>query len=522
MRTHVREMHAHYYCFAGLCAYTWQRASSAIAAGTREFGQGAALAAFVPFPYPCMVTRGASLVLPLALVVAFAMPARARADEEVKPAAPSNPAALQQATQKARFKALVAKAERERRAGRLAEAAEAYAEAFELEQDPLVAGRLGVLLVELGNPTEAADLLLDGIERATDAPAAEREKFLKAYDTARARVGRVEVTVSEAHAEISLDGVVKQTDGITGFTMFLPPGEHELRAKLKGFEDGVVHFTASKGGTLRVELTLLPLPSFKPIEPLERLLRRPRVREPAVNLEEPPNDESAAREPIAGGVVEEQKKGGPRGSVSGGPVVVFGVASWQPAVGAVIAGSLRPNEYVSLGVEARGAWLTSGVGGRQNQRDDSRGARERLRTLAMVLRLCPRPLGRHQRGLYRYQLSTRVLHFRNARARGAPRRQGEPDKLLQHAGRRGWAGVDHRPVRHFRLGGCRRSAPCDVQCTANGWVGVLSHDQSAERTRSGLVVHDGRVLGTLRCGDREMQSRRAFSRSRVSRCRRRR
>ncbi|MRG98463.1 hypothetical protein [Polyangium spumosum] len=309
-----------------------------------------------------MVKRRAWLVL----LVALSAPLQAHADEDTKPAPPpSNPAALQQATQKARFKALVAKAERERRAGRLAEAATAYADAFELEQDPLVAGRLGVLLVELGNPTEAADLLLDGIERATDAPAAERERFLKAYDTARARVGRVEVTVSEAHAEISLDGVVKQTDGITGFTMFLPPGEHELRAKLKGFEDGVVHFTASKGGTLRVELTLLPLPSFKPIEPPERLLRRRRVREPAVNVDEPPNDEPA-REPIVGGVIgEEQKKRGTRGSVSGGPVVVFGVASWQPAVGAVIAGSLSPNEYVSLGLEARAAWLTSGVEGAQ-------------------------------------------------------------------------------------------------------------------------------------------------------------
>ncbi|TKC97953.1 hypothetical protein [Polyangium fumosum] len=305
-----------------------------------------------------MMNRG----LWLALLVALSAPMRAYADEDTKPAPPlSNPAALQQATHMARFTALVAKAERERRAGRLAEAATAYAEAFEIEQDPLVAGRLGVLLVEFGNPTEAADLLLDAIERATDAPAAEREKFLKAYDTARAQVCRVEVTVSEAHASISLDGVVKQSDGITGFTMFIPPGEHELRAKLKGFEDGVTSFTASKGGTLRVELTLLPVRPFVPIEPPLRLKRlRPEL---AVTLEEPPNDEPA-REPIVGGVVGEEQKKSTRGSVSAGPVVVFGVASWQPAIGAFVAGGLRVNEYVSLGLEARAAWLVSGVQGR--------------------------------------------------------------------------------------------------------------------------------------------------------------
>ncbi|MDI1432825.1 hypothetical protein [Polyangium sorediatum] len=299
----------------------------------------------------------------LVLLVALSAPMRAYADEDTKPAPPpSNPALLQQATHKARFTALVAKAERERRAGRLAEAATAYAEAFEIEQDPLVAGRLGVLLVEFGNPTEAADLLLDAIERATDAPAAERKTFLKAYDTARARVCRVEVTVSEAHTQISLDGVVKQSDGITGFTMFIPPGEHELRAKLKGFEDGVTSFTASKGGTLRVELTLLPVRAFVPIEPPLRLKRlRPEL---AVNLEEPPNDEPA-REPIVGGVAGEEQKKSARGSVSAGPVIVFGVASWQPAIGAVVAGSLRPNEFVSLGLEARAAWLTSGVRGRK-------------------------------------------------------------------------------------------------------------------------------------------------------------
>jgi hypothetical protein len=52
---------------------------------------------------------------------------------------------------------------------------------------------------------------------------------------------------------------------------------------------------------------------------------------------------------------------GLRGFVGAGPVVVFGVASWMPAVGAALSGGMRFNDYVSIGLEARAAWLTTGV-----------------------------------------------------------------------------------------------------------------------------------------------------------------
>lgn len=44
-------------------------------------------------------------------------------------------------------------------------------------------------------------------------------------------------------------------------------------------------------------------------------------------------------------------------------MTVFGVASWDPAVGGVLGGRLSPNEYLSFGLEGRAAWLTSGVAG---------------------------------------------------------------------------------------------------------------------------------------------------------------
>jgi hypothetical protein len=42
-------------------------------------------------------------------------------------------------------------------------------------------------------------------------------------------------------------------------------------------------------------------------------------------------------------------------------VTVFGVASWSPAVGGVVGISVKPKEFLSLGVEGRAAWLTTGV-----------------------------------------------------------------------------------------------------------------------------------------------------------------
>lgn len=107
------------------------------------------------------------------------------------------------------------------------EAALAYSDAFDLRRDPRVGGRLGVVLVQLDNAVVAADLLMNALERASDASPDERLEFFKAYEIARSRVCRLEVTVSEAHARISLDGRVTQPDGVTAFAMFVPPGEHD-------------------------------------------------------------------------------------------------------------------------------------------------------------------------------------------------------------------------------------------------------------------------------------------------------
>ncbi|MDI3284801.1 PEGA domain-containing protein [Polyangium sp. 15x6] len=300
--------------------------------------------------------------LGVALVVLLGLTATALADEP-REASPVPPDALEDAAKKARFTSYVIDGDRARAAGRATAAARAYAAALDVRHDPLIAGRLGVLLVQLGKPVDAADLLLDAIQRATNATAEERQGFLKAYDAARAEMTWVDVTISHAGTKLTLDGEPRNRDGFSALSMFVAPGEHELRARLDGYEDAVETFTARKGQEMRVTLTLRALP--EPLPPPLKLRRENPRRPDLSSLDEPPEDEPPSREPIVGGVTGEQKKAGLRGSVSGGPIVVFGVASWSPAVGAMIAGSLRPNDYVSLGLEARAAWLTSGVEGGQ-------------------------------------------------------------------------------------------------------------------------------------------------------------
>ncbi|TKD09915.1 hypothetical protein [Polyangium fumosum] len=299
------------------------------------------------------------LVVVAIALVGIASPAAA---DEPRAAPPVPPDALADAATHATFAAHVIDGDDARVAGRKTAAARSYAAALAVRHDPLIAGRLGVLLVELGRPVDAADLLLDAIQRASSASSDERQGFLKAYDAARAEVAWIDVTISHVGAKLTLDSEPRNKSGFSALSMFVTPGEHELRATLDGYEPAVVIFTARKGEQRTITLTLRELP--KPLPPPERLLRRRDV-DRAYTVEEPREDEPARREPIVGGVVGQEKKPGLRGTIGAGPVVVFGVASWSPAVGGVLAGSLRPNEYVSIGVEGRAAWLTSGVQGGQ-------------------------------------------------------------------------------------------------------------------------------------------------------------
>ncbi|MDC0746146.1 PEGA domain-containing protein [Polyangium mundeleinium] len=256
------------------------------------------------------------------------------------------------------FQAFAQLGDHERVAGRLREAARAYRQALNVRSDPLVAGRLGLVLVEGGRPEDATELLLYALHQApatTPAERAERRRFFEAHEVARAHGSWVEVIVSHAGARVTVDGVDRNAVGRSAFWTFVAGGEHEIRATLDGFEEAVVTFTAVKGKDMKVSVPLtartveeapaIHVPEKAPIVTLPVVVSGPGF--------------TKQEDPFA-----EADKKGMRGYVEAGPVVVFGVASWSPAVGLAVGGGIRPNEHVSLGIEARAAWLTTGVADR--------------------------------------------------------------------------------------------------------------------------------------------------------------
>lgn len=294
----------------------------------------------------------------IAALLAFSAPARADThDQEI----PTPPEAMLDAAREAEFLANVAIGDRERAAGHVPEAALAYARALQIRKDPVVGGRLGVLLVQAEKYAQAADLLSIALKYA-HAPTAEREAFFRAHEIARQHGAWVDVVVSEAGAAVALDGEARNPGKYSAFSIFVIAGEHRLTAVLEGFYDATVPFTVRAGENMRVEIELRSL--FKRLE-RENKPRNVAFTNVSTNVYGDPNY-NPKEDPTYG----EPKSTKPKdaadsrlihGFVFAGPVVVFGVASWMPAVGAVVGGAWRPNEYFSLGLEGRAAWLTVGV-----------------------------------------------------------------------------------------------------------------------------------------------------------------
>jgi hypothetical protein len=291
----------------------------------------------------------------IAALLAFSAPARADThDQEI----PTPPETMLDAAKEAEFLANVAIGDRERAAGHVPEAAIAYARALHIRKDPVVGGRLGVLLVQAEKYAQAADLLSIALKYA-QAPAAEREAFFRAHEIARRHGAWVDVVVSEAGAAVALDGEARNLGKYSAFSIFVLAGEHRLTAVLEGFYDATVPFTVRARENMRVEIELRSL--FKRLE-RDKKPRNIASTATSTNVYGDPNYNPKEDPTHEDPKVTKPKGASPtHGSIFAGPVVVFGVASWMPAVGAVVGGSWRPNQYFSLGLEGRAAWLTVGV-----------------------------------------------------------------------------------------------------------------------------------------------------------------
>jgi len=254
--------------------------------------------------------------------------------------------------------------------GRYEEAAIAYKEALKIHPHPVIRGRFGLVLVKLGHPDKAAEELHDAFEHGQGVTAQERREVGAAFDKAKAATTWVTVNVSQMGANVTCDGAPWNPNGFASFWAFAMPGEHTLRATLDGYEEAVETFTAKPGDEITISLKLVPHVKLEPISEDEPILRKKRKFPPHLGSSNiiGASDYDCKEDPSCGEPKETKpikKKTGPRFSVNGGVVTVFGVASWNPAVGAVVGVAVKPKEFFSLGLEGRAAWLTTGVGGGQ-------------------------------------------------------------------------------------------------------------------------------------------------------------
>lgn len=272
----------------------------------------------------------------------------------------------------ARFNLLVKTGDLARLSGRHNEAATAYKAALDIHRHPAIRGRLGLVLVKLGHFDQAAEELHEALEHGQGVALQERREVAAAFDKAKASTTWVTVNVSHLGAKVTCDGVLWNTEkGFASFWRFAMPGEHTLRARLDGLEDAVATFTAKPGEEITISLKLEPLKlsaltefsadvaknqndtrTFPPYLPTSNIVNDPNY-DPR---EDPSYGEPKEKPPV-------KKKTGTRVSVNGGVVTVLGVASWNPAVGGVVGVTVKPNEFLSLGLEGRAAWLTTGIAG---------------------------------------------------------------------------------------------------------------------------------------------------------------
>ena len=219
------------------------------------------------------IARTGALAIALA---AMTLGATATAQSDETPKAPDkNAAAIRDAV---RFSELARKGDSARAASKYSEAVIAYTEALAIRDDPTIAGRLGLILLDAEMPTKAADFLLDAVERGNSTPGnqAERLRFFLAYDKARAEVCWLEISVSPVGASVFIDDEEKLSSADAESYIFIRPGLRKIRAHLAGHEDVTVEVMAEKGGNAKVALKLnssdappLLKPESKPIAILQ-------------------------------------------------------------------------------------------------------------------------------------------------------------------------------------------------------------------------------------------------------------
>ena len=287
-------------------------------------------------------------------------------------APPPSPEAIAEA-----WKALVDVGDKARARGRVQEALTAYRQARALREDPELMGRMGLYLLELDNPIGAGSFLLNAIERGAGKSPQEKEKLVRGFVAVRARICMVAVHGNVYDAKVDINGRSVSENLGANFRRFEGAGRLVVVGHSEELGEARADVDCPAGGEADVylrwklpERAPLPAPTVPAVEvvpstppaPLAVTKRLPPKVAPIVEYSK--QEDPYAYEETKDSIDEARGKTPPtRGVVVGGPVVVFGAATWAPAVGFSVAGGVRPNRYVSFELEARAAWLAGDVKG---------------------------------------------------------------------------------------------------------------------------------------------------------------
>lgn len=248
------------------------------------------------------------------------------------------------------FGALVKKGDQARIAGKWLDALEAYKKALEIHDDPLVSGRLGLVVLEFREYDVAAIQLLRAIERGAGVNDAERTRFFRAFLVAQKETCRLDVILVQTGMKLEIDGE-SRLEGRHDSWTFVKAGKHKLHASLEGFEDQTIEIDAPKGGQLPIKIEL------RPIKPAEGPAKEP---EP-----EPPRKapESTTHEDKPTAVIVEDKPSALTNPLPKNGSFVFGLglgfvleATPTPAMGPHAFLAWRSRSWWEVGVDGRVAW----------------------------------------------------------------------------------------------------------------------------------------------------------------------
>ena len=169
--------------------------------------------------------------------------------------------------------ALLQRAERARKAGRWAEAADAYRVAWEQDPRPAIAGELGAAEVAVGMYSAGAEHLDRGLEDPALLSDDQRRRFEQALAKAVLKVATVAISAHPPAAEVWIND--RSLGAPAGsYIVYLDPGRYTFRARLDGYEPMEQTIDVQVGSAPMVALPLrarrpAPQPVPRPAPPLQ-------------------------------------------------------------------------------------------------------------------------------------------------------------------------------------------------------------------------------------------------------------